>query len=144
MAALLVDTICMCSPQSAGCACVLIRIRLFFIVCPCASFDHRGKTVCSRLESDGLGWNVITLFYSASLRPSPSFFCLQLKSSIPVSLIPKPPFSFFCLFLRSSFTIISDHLKILPQGNCFLFSSRATDTIGFALTSSLVLQSSLA
>lgn len=95
------------------------------------------KTFSSCLESDGLGQNMITQFYSPSLRPSPSFFCLSIFISTP----PHSLYFFhspFFLFHPSSFTIILDHLKILPNGNCFLFASCATDTISFALTSSLV------
>lgn len=83
---------------------VLIRIRLLLIVCPWVSFDHRGKLFV-------LVWNLMASgrmrLFIAPL--SPPFFGLNFNSSIHPSFL-----SFFFLFQHSWFTIIFDHLKVLP------------------------------
>lgn len=105
------------------------------------------KTFSSCLESVGLRQNVITRFYSPSLHLPP--FSLRPSSS-PLFHVCSSTFPFFShsplFFLYHwSFTISFDHLfqRLLSftHGKCFLFASRATDTISHILPHVSVLPS---
>lgn len=122
--------------------CVLIRIQRFFIVCaPQALIMQENIFLLPGICWPQAEYDYTFLFYPLSAR---------LLSCIVIPLLcfalspPHSPFSSFFFspnqlsLLQSAFTIVLKKLRSFTHGKCFLFASRAPDTIGFALTSSLV------
>lgn len=129
---------------------VLIRVRLFFIVCTRAGFDRAGKHFL-------LAWNLLAsgatrlhvffffhpLFLSCLFYPHPTRFTPTPSRCFHLSYILPPSFTLRCCnqlwpSLLGCFFFFFFKLVSFTHGKCFLFASRAADTISFALTSSLV------